>query len=190
MNAGIGLGALALIQLIIAWASDRSLEKVDKPLFRDQVLEYPPLGIKEWFGATQPNNLGATRVSEVLRLARLASAARSAITALAVSFISLVGTVILVAIAKPQPGLKNLRLAATIVMAVIVGIAIFILFTRIASRGIAALAETHKEMRPDGQRKRALSRYWARVRSPETLSRYLTIAFIGAVVAIAASVGI
>ena len=100
------------------------------------------------------------------------------------------GTVILIAIAKPQPGLRDLRLGATIIMAVITGIAIFVLFTRIASRGLAAHAETHNEMRPDGKPKPAFSRYWARLRSPETLSRYLTIAFVGAVVAITASVGI
>ena len=58
MNTGIGLGILALIQLIIAWASDRSLEAVDKPLFSDQVRKYPALGIKKWFEATEPNNPG------------------------------------------------------------------------------------------------------------------------------------
>jgi hypothetical protein len=188
---GIGLGILALVQLIIAWASDRSLEKVDKPLFADQVLKYPALGIKDWFGATTPNSdLGPTRVAEVLRLARLASAARSAVTALAVSFISLVGAVILVAIAKPQPGLRDLRLGAAGIMAIIAGAAIFVLFSRIGAQGIALRARTHVQTLPDGTQKRLLPRYWARLRSPETLSRYLTIAFVGAVVAIVASVGL
>lgn len=191
MNTGIGLGILALAQLVIAWASDRSLELVDKPLFADQVRQYQPLKIEEFFTEQAPNNLGDMRIQEVLRLARLASAARAAVTALVVSLISLVGTGILVERASPPPVAKNVWLASLTVMAVIVATATFRLMARIGAHDLSAHATTHNEMRPGGlEPKGRFGRYWARLRSPETLNRYLTVAFIGAVVAIAAAIGL
>jgi hypothetical protein len=189
VNAGVLLAALGLLQVLIAWRSDHALERVDSPLFDEQVERYVGLGIADFFKEEGPNQLGRDREKEVLRIARMAASFRAALSALVVSGFVVGSTGIIILVADPKPSLKGLRLVATFGAAIVAFVFAFLLLLRVSSRDLRVRVTS--EYKADGRAlKPGLTRYFIRLKSKETLARYLTVATVASVIGIVAVVGV
>jgi hypothetical protein len=187
VNPGQEIALLGLGQLLIAVYFDRKFADVEAPMFEAEVESYPALEMKAWFTDAKQ---GKTRSREVLRIARLPTAARQSLVALLVSAVAAAVTFFIVLEAHEHPSFRTLRLAANGVAGVACLCLAIGLLLRIAQRNLSATAKTHSEYRADNQPKNWLARWFARVRSLETLTPYLSVAFLGAAVAIVTAVGL
>jgi hypothetical protein len=160
------------------------MEPIDKPLFRAGVAAYQALGVGEFFTSAQ---VGETRTTEVLRISRLAFSARATVTALIAACVGTIMTAVVIANADPAPSAEWVRLAGAILAAVATAVGTIMLLVRVATAKLRAQALRHRETKKDGTPKGGIARFWARLRSPETLTPYLTIAFVGNVAAIVAA---
>ncbi|WP_427889191.1 hypothetical protein ACQHIV_38115 [Kribbella sp. GL6] len=186
MSPGVALALLSLIQLGLVWLADRTTKSIDHVIFVQQLDTYGTAGIKDLLVTPgEGDTRGSIRTAEVLRLAGFASAARATITALVVTCASLIVTAAIVGRATPEPRLATLRLWASIVGAIVTGVAVFLLLIKLVNKKLKAQAPGEVP-----QESWSLKNYWARLRCRDVLTRYLTIALLGNVVAIVAVVGI
>jgi len=186
MKASFYLAAIGLVQLVLALATDRTAQQIDRPLFQRQVAGYTPLRIQSFFTDESGNKVGATRVRVVLRMASLSFAARSTIVALllALTGIGFTGSVVL--FGNTTPSFWALRVAAAAVAAAVLLRSLWTLSFAIARKELAP----NPEVAPGRTRVARLKAYAGRLRRRNLLTRYLTVAFLANVIVIVIGIGL
>jgi hypothetical protein len=186
VNAGIAVGLLAFVQLVLAWLTDKSLGDYDLPIVTQQLSNFPTLGIKDFFAPG--GTVNKIRISEVVGVTRLTNAARSALVALVVAFLGALTTAVIAYAAMPAPPLKVLRVAGAGVGAAVALIMFVSLVIQLLNQTLRKISQK-EDLFPNGPSpKDRFCRYLKRVRDLKVLTPYLTAAFFVNVISIAAAI--
>jgi hypothetical protein len=189
VNAGLALALLALVQLFLTWATDRSLEPIDRPMFLDQARKRGAdgLGICEFLTDTTADK-GKARTQAVLRMVGLGAKARSVATALVVSVVGIVASIIIILARDREPEYRELRLLGLVVACIVAGIALILLLVKMADRSLVSFAPGESTYRRGKMTpRRSLGLLRIRFACPQVTTRYFAAALFGNAVTILAS---
>jgi hypothetical protein len=188
MNTAEALAGVSLLLLILRPLTDRFTSEIDLPVFSKQVKDYTGLGIQNWFGDSKgPGpNLGPGRTQTVLRMASLSASARAALSSQLVALLGLAFTLGIVAIAKPVPYLKGLRIAAAAIFCFIVLIVIVMLLIKLGSGNLKPIPvlPDHTDIF------RRLKAYRGRIFNPNHLTMYTTLTLVANIVTVVTVFGL
>ena len=167
MNAAVAFALVSLLLQVVSQYSDRRMEKIELSLFRHQVRQYEPLGVRKWFSDTSGNDLGEGRSKTVLRMAMLSASVRETLTSLLICLLGLVATIWIISTAEPTFSFFPVRIITALVFTLVIILVTFDIFIRISSIKIKAIPVDEDRSNYKKRFKDALMR----LRKPE----YMTI---------------
>jgi hypothetical protein len=186
MNASLALALLSLFLLLFSRLLDWKLERIDLPVFKNQLANDETLGIKDWFTSTSGNKIGEGRTLIVLRMATFSASARASLASMLTAACGLGLSWFIIATDNPVPPLYEIRVWSAAVTCILLLAAALALFAMLI-RGILEPVPVHSA----DEKVLLLLRDWMRRhRHLRFLTPYVTLVFAANAVAVVVAVGI